>query len=307
MDIVDLTVPIGRDTYSPPSVNQPIRIEEYHKEPGFWMVSEITMMLHAGSHVDFTKHYNADGETAEHVLLDRTCGEAVLIDLTPVEPDHDITPKDLEAAAPEIRTGDIVLVRTAWSDGAWGDFPRYYVGSPACSPEAARWLVSTGAKAIGFDCFPERAAKKQSYLPSEFVVHEIIGDSGAVLMQTLTNLGVLAHRSTVHVLCRLPQGQRWGRRTGPILRRPRLNGRGRRFGHQLEQVGVQLIEQRGRQRALAETPVDLLEQPQPPGEYVRRRNRIRGEVPGEVGYPTSKILQLWVFRLSERGRTEGSV
>jgi len=191
MNIVDLTVPIGRDTYSPPSVNQPIRIEEYHKEPGFWMVSEITMMLHAGSHVDFTKHYTADGETAEQVLLDRTCGEAVLIDLTPIEPDHDITPEDLIAAAPEITPGDIVLVRTGWSDEAWGDFPRYYVGSPACSPEAARWLVGTGAKAIGFDCFPERAAKKQSYLPSEFVVHEIIGDSGAILMQTLTNLGSL--------------------------------------------------------------------------------------------------------------------
>jgi len=191
MNIVDLTVPIGKDTYSPPSVNQPIGIKEYHKEPGFWMVSEITMMLHSGSHVDFTKHYVADGETAEKVLLERTCGEAVIVDLTPIEPDHDITPEDLKAAVPEIRHGDIVLVRTGWSDAAWGDFPRYYLGSPACTPEAAHWLVDTGAKAIGFDCFPERAAKKQSYLPSEFVVHEIIGDSGAILMQSLTNLGSL--------------------------------------------------------------------------------------------------------------------
>jgi kynurenine formamidase len=191
MDIVDLTVPIGKDTYSPPSVNQPIGIKEYYKEPGFWMVSEITMMLHAGSHVDFTKHFLEDGETAENVLLDRTCGEAVVIDLTPVEPDHDIIVDDLVAAAPEIRAGDIVLVRTGWSDVAWGDFPRYYVGSPACTPEAAHWLVGTGAKAIGFDCFPERAAKKQSYLPSEFVIHEIIGSSGAILMQSLTNLGAL--------------------------------------------------------------------------------------------------------------------
>jgi kynurenine formamidase len=141
--------------------------------------------------VDFTKHYVEDGETADQVLLARCCGEAVVIDLTPVEPDHDITPEDLEAAAPEIRAGDIVLVRTGWSDQAWGDFPRYYVGSPACTPEAARWLVATEAKAIGFDCFPERAAKKQSYLPSEFVVHEIIGNSGAILMQTLTRLGEL--------------------------------------------------------------------------------------------------------------------
>lgn len=191
MEIIDLTVPIGTDTYSPPSVNQPIGIEQYHKEPGFWMVSEITMMLHSGSHVDFTKHYVEDGETAETVPLDRTCGEAVIIDLMPLQPDHDITPADLEAAAPDIRDGDVVLVRTGWSDVAWGDFPRYYVGSPACSPEAARWLAGTGAKAIGFDCFPERAAKKQDYLPSEFVVHEIIGDAGAILMQSMTNLAAL--------------------------------------------------------------------------------------------------------------------
>ena len=50
MRIVDLTVPIGSDTYSPPSVNQPIGITTHFKEPGFWMVSEITMMLHSGSH-----------------------------------------------------------------------------------------------------------------------------------------------------------------------------------------------------------------------------------------------------------------
>lgn len=191
MKIVDLTVPIGTDTYSPPSVNQPIAIKEYYKEPGFWMVSEITMMLHSGSHVDFTKHYVEDGETAENITLDRTCGEAVIIDLTPIESDHDITPADLEAAAPQVQPGDVVLVRTGWSDVAWGDFPRYYVGSPSCTPEAAEWLVETGAKAIGFDCFPERAAKKQSYLPSEFVVHEIIGDSGAILMQSMTNLAAL--------------------------------------------------------------------------------------------------------------------
>ena len=191
MRIVDLTVPIGSDTYSPPSVNQPIEIAKHYKEPGFWMVSEITMMLHSGSHVDFTKHYQEEGETAEEVALDRTSGEAVVIDLTPVEPDHDITPADLQAAAPAIREGDIVLVRTSWTDGAWGEFPRYYLESPACTPEAAEWLVGTGAKAIGFDCFPERSAKKQNYLPHEFVVHHIIGDAGAILMQSLTNLAEL--------------------------------------------------------------------------------------------------------------------
>ncbi len=191
MRIVDLTVPIGSDTYSPPSVNQPIGITTHFKEPGCWMVSEITMMLHSGSHVDFTKHYREEGETAETVPLDRTSGQAVVIDLTPIEPDHDISVVDLEASAPEIREGDIVLVRTGWTDIAWGEFPKYYLDSPSCTPESAEWLAGTGAKAIGFDCFPERSAKKQSYLPSEFVVHHIIGDSGAILMQSMTNLAEL--------------------------------------------------------------------------------------------------------------------
>jgi len=146
------------------------------------------MSLHSGSHVDFTGHYREDGDTAEGVPLERTGGEAVLIDLTPLEANHQIGVADLEKAAPEIRPGDIVLVRTGWTDEAWGQFPRYYVDSPSCTPEAAQWLAATGAKAIGFDCFPEGAAKKSSYLPSEFVVHHIIGDSGAVLMQSLTNL-----------------------------------------------------------------------------------------------------------------------
>jgi hypothetical protein len=54
MTIVDLSAPIGKDPSSPPSVNEPIEIKEYHKESGFWMVSEITMLLHSGSDVDFT-------------------------------------------------------------------------------------------------------------------------------------------------------------------------------------------------------------------------------------------------------------
>ena len=39
------------------------------------------MALHAGSHVDFTKHCEEDGETAELVDHSRTCGQAVVLDL----------------------------------------------------------------------------------------------------------------------------------------------------------------------------------------------------------------------------------
>lgn len=191
MPIIDLTVPIGADTYSPPSLNQPIGVDVHTKEPGHWQSTSVHMALHTGAHVDFSLHYRADGESAEQVPLDRTCGPALLMDLGDLEPEHEISAADLERADPGLTAGDIALVRTGWTDRAWGRFPDYYVGSPTCSPEAAEWLVARGCRAAGFDCFPEAAAKQSSYLPEEFVVHRIIGDGGAVLMQHLTNLDAL--------------------------------------------------------------------------------------------------------------------
>ena len=191
MRIIDLTVPIGADTYSPPSVNKPIGVTVHTKEPG-WQVTSIEMALHAGSHVDFSKHYRTDGQTAESIDPNRTAGPARIFDLGELPERHPISVADLEQADPGVRPGEIALVRTGWTDRAWGEFPRYYIDSPSCSPEAAEWLVATGAKAIGFDCFPEEAAKRTDYRADEFVVHQIIGDGGAVLMQQLTNLDRLA-------------------------------------------------------------------------------------------------------------------
>jgi kynurenine formamidase len=188
--IIDLTVSIGPDTYAPPSVNRPVGITVRTKEPG-WQVTEVQMALHTGPHVDFSKHYRVDGETAERVALDRVVGIARVFDLGQLDPGHAISPDELAAADPGIRPGEIALLRTAWTDRAWGDFPRYYVDSPTCSPAAATWLVSTGAKAIGFDCFPEEAAKRADYRPADFIVHRIIGDGGAVLMQQLTAIDAL--------------------------------------------------------------------------------------------------------------------
>ena len=191
MRIIDLTASIGPTTYSPPSVNKPIDVNVVYKTPGYWQVTQVAMALHAGSHVDFTKHFDEHGETAEQVDLSRTCGEAVVLDLGVVEPGHDISPQDLEACGVTVEPGEIVVVRTHWTDRSWGTFPEYYLDSPSCSSEAAEWLVATGASAIGFDCFPEGAAKASSYSPLDFVVHRIIGEGGAVLMQSLTNLSEL--------------------------------------------------------------------------------------------------------------------
>jgi kynurenine formamidase len=189
--IIDLSVPIGEDTLSPPSVNLQLKLTSYHRGPGFWQASKVEMLLHTGSHVDFSLHVQENGETAADVPLERVFGEAIVVDLSFAQANHEISVADLKAHAPELRPGDIVLVRTDWTEKQWGNFPTYYMESPYCAPEAAQWLVDKGVKAIGFDCFSEYCARLPNFTSEEFIIHKIILENGAILMQQLTNFSKL--------------------------------------------------------------------------------------------------------------------
>ena len=191
MELVDLSVPIGEDTLSPPSVNLQLELTSYHRGPGFWQASKIEMLLHTGSHVDFTRHVQKDGETAVDVSLERVSGDALVVDLSNVEANHEISVADMEAHAQDVREGDIALVRTDWTEKHWGNFPTYYLESPYCSPEAAQWLIDRGAKAVGFDCFSEYCARLPDFTSEDFIIHKIILENGAILMQQMTNLSSL--------------------------------------------------------------------------------------------------------------------
>jgi kynurenine formamidase len=163
----------------------------YHRGPGFWQASKVEMLLHTGSHVDFTRHVEEGGETAADVELSRVCGEALIVDLSFAGPSHEISVADLEAHASPIREGDIVLVRTDWTEKHWGNFPTYYMESPYCTPEAAQWMVDAGAKAIGFDCFSEYCARLPDFTSEDFIIHKVILEGGSILMQQMTNLSQL--------------------------------------------------------------------------------------------------------------------
>ncbi|MPZ22616.1 MAG: hypothetical protein GEU28_03550 [Dehalococcoidia bacterium] len=191
MRILDLTVTIGPGTLSPPSVNQQLTITPAFRGPGYWRGSTVAMTLHSGSHVDFMAHHAADGEVASDVDLERLCGPALVLDMRDVEADQPITLALVQERGAGVRPGDIALIHTGWTDRMWGKFPDYYQHSPYCEPEAARWLVDRGAKAVGFDCFSEYSARLPDFTSEDFVVHKAILENGALLMQHLTNLSEL--------------------------------------------------------------------------------------------------------------------
>ena len=114
--IVDLTVTIGPETFSPPSVNKQLTMTSYHRGPGFWQASSVDMVLHTGSHVDFSLHVMERGETAADVPLERFCGEALVLDLSHLGPSEPITAAAVAECAGDVRPGDIVLVHTGWTE-----------------------------------------------------------------------------------------------------------------------------------------------------------------------------------------------
>ncbi|MDB5057101.1 MAG: hypothetical protein JWO59_573 [Chloroflexi bacterium] len=189
--LIDLTVTIGPETISPPSVNQRLTLTPHFRGPGYWRASTVEMVLHTGSHVDFTAHVTEGGEVAADVSLDRLCGPARVIDLHHLDPDQPITVDAVQERGADIQRGDIVLVRTDWTERMWGNFPDYYLHSPYCDPAAARWLVERGARAIGFDCFSEYCARLPNFTSEDFIIHKVILEGGAILMQQMTNLSQL--------------------------------------------------------------------------------------------------------------------
>ena len=189
--VVDLSVTIGPDTLSPPSMGRRVILTTFHRSPGYWQSTLVDMSLHSGSHVDFGRHVLEDGETAADVALDRLSGRARVIDMTGVGADAPITCKAVRDRGEHLRSGEIAVVRTDWAESMWGTFPDYYIHSPFCEPAAAQWLIDRGVKAIAFDCFSEYCARLPDFKPDDFIIHKIILENDALLMQHLTNLSRL--------------------------------------------------------------------------------------------------------------------
>lgn len=194
--IVDLSVPVSEETRSPPSTDLRVELRRHRRGPGFWQVTSATLSLHTGTHVDSPLHCFADGITTAEIPLERVCGIAVVLDCSHVGPRQPVTPADLERAAAqvEIRPGDILLVRTDWTDRMWGRFPEFFVDSPFLTVEAADWLVAQRPKAVGFDFFEEYSARLPDFTSEDFVVHRRLLREGLPLLEQATNLRALGNR-----------------------------------------------------------------------------------------------------------------
>ncbi len=192
---VDLSVTVDSSTMSPPSTNMRLEVTPHNRGPGFWQVSSVHQSLHTGAHIDSPLHVFKNGITTAEIALDQVMGEALVVDLSWAGPNHAITVDDLKkGGAADVKRGDIVLLRTGWTDTMYGKWPDYFTQSPYFPPETAQWLVDRGPKNIGFDFFEEYCARLADFTSEDFAMHRVILGAGVVIMEGLTNLGALPRR-----------------------------------------------------------------------------------------------------------------
>src|SRR4029453_1292098 len=163
---IDLSVTLDTTTMSPPSTNMKLAITPHRRGPGFWQVSSVHQSLHTGAHIDSPLHVFRDGITTAEISLDQVMGEALVVDLSFAGANHAITIDDLKrGGAAAAKKGDIVLLRTDWTDKMYGKWPDYFTQSPYFPPETAEWLVAKDPKNIGFEFFQELCGGGRALLP----------------------------------------------------------------------------------------------------------------------------------------------
>jgi arylformamidase len=193
--LVDLTVPVGSETRSPPSTDMRVEFQRHRRGPGFWQVTSVRQSLHTGSHVDSRLHCYAEGESTDAISLDQVCGEAVIFDLGELAPSTEVSVKMLQSADPGLLPGQIALLRSGWTDRFWGDFPRFFVESPYLTEESAEWLAEQRPKAVCFDFFEEYSARLADFSSEDFRVHRAFLSRNIVIIEQATHLAeLLGHR-----------------------------------------------------------------------------------------------------------------
>jgi len=149
----------------------------------WYIMQEITLLNHIGTHIEAPYHYLKDGKDVSEVPLERVVGEAVVLDFTHKKPNEKIDVDDLERYGKDVREGDIVLIRTDRSR-FWKT--EEYHQRPYLTNDAAKWFVQ---KKIGCLCIDASGIEVKGIETQPN--HKTLFENDIPVIENLTNLDQL--------------------------------------------------------------------------------------------------------------------
>ena len=171
--------------------------EVVHRQDIWYVLSEVTMSSHTGTHVEFPYHHWKEGADAADYPIENLIGEAVVLDFSHKKNREAITLDELKAHAGRIREGDIIFIRT--------DLDRFFrterwEEQPYITPEAMGWLMDTfkpkviGTDASGFE------VPGTDYQPN----HLSMFQRGIAMVESATNLAAVGDERMLVFILPLP-------------------------------------------------------------------------------------------------------
>ena len=197
---VELSHPVGpampcASIFPRPSLSL---LRQMPKDP--FNVTELRIVVHAGTHVDSPRHYYLDGPAFEDIPFDRLHGPGVVWHV-PAEPDAVIGVDALERCRPELRPGDILALDTGWA-ARFGD--ESYERHPSLSPQAATWLAGHNIKMLACDFATPDLVYHLRQPGFDWPVHRTLLSRGILISEHLTGHAALAESRVEFMFGALP-------------------------------------------------------------------------------------------------------
>ncbi len=168
---------------------------QYKRSPDTWYIlQDIRMSSHCGTHVEFPFHHRRDGMDAAAFPLERLVGDCVLLDFRHKRPGDMVSLADLQPHAGKIRPGDMLLFN--FNCAQFYRTPRSH-DRPQIALDAIRWLAEDrkisliGSDASGIE--PKGVPDQPN--------HQLLMDHGIPIIEFAANLDALrTDRFTLFVL-----------------------------------------------------------------------------------------------------------
>ena len=160
----------------------------YSFETCGWQGSSFSMFTHYATHVDAPNHFIEGAYGIDQAPIGKLMGAAALIPLDDHGAEKGIAADTLEDRGRHVRRGDIVILRTGWSDRHWGQ-PAFWTDGPYLDTSAADWLVERGAKAVVYDFSEEFAVRQPGFRGEDCPIHHRILGAEIYNIEYVHNLG----------------------------------------------------------------------------------------------------------------------
>ena len=160
----------------------------YSFETCGWQGSSFSMFAHYATHVDAPNHFIEGAHGIDAAPIGKLMGAAAVIPLDDHGAAAAIAADTLEDRGRHVRRGDIVILRTGWSDRHWGQ-PTFWADGPYLDTSAADWLVERGAKAVVYDFSEEFAVRQPGFRGEDCPIHHRILGAEIYNIEYVHNLG----------------------------------------------------------------------------------------------------------------------